>query len=114
MDYSFEDAYELVLKNKADIVNLEIQDEPNTEEPVPGQIYFHFKKKLYRIVRIAHWSEDCTKKVVVYEQLYAPFKTYYRDLDMFMSPVDKVKYPDVEYPNRFNLVKRINIVKKEE
>lgn len=39
--------------------------------------------------------------MVVYQQLYAPFGVYVRPLDMFMSKVDKEKYPQVQQEYRF-------------
>jgi hypothetical protein len=44
------------------------------------------------------------KDMVVYQQLYAPYEAYVRPLDMFMSRVDNVKYPDVKQTYRFEKV----------
>jgi hypothetical protein len=77
--------------------------------PKPGQVYMHFKKKLYVIYDIAKHSEDHNKLFVVYGQLYPPYETYIRPLDMFMSPVDKEKYPNVTFANRSNLIKKVEL-----
>ncbi|MEG1848234.1 MAG: DUF1653 domain-containing protein [Lachnospiraceae bacterium] len=70
------------------------------EEPKPYQIYQHFKGNLYQILTLAQDSETCDT-VVVYQALYSPYKVWVRDLSMFMSEVDKKKYPEVTAVYRF-------------
>ena len=65
------------------------------ELPKPYEIYRHFKGNMYQIVCIAEDSES-GKEQVIYRALYAPYKIYSRELSMFMSPVDRVKYPDAD------------------
>ena len=71
--------------------------------PKVGQIYRHFKGNTYQIVAIAKHSET-EEQMVVYQPLYTDGGVWVRPLDMFMSKVDKGKYPDVEEEYRFTFV----------
>lgn len=70
--------------------------------PKPFQIYRHFKGNYYQILTIASHSET-QEQMVVYQQLYSPYKTFVRPAQMFMSEVDHEKYPNAKQKYRFAL-----------
>ena len=73
-------------------------------EVIINGIYRHFKGHMYKVLAIATDSETL-KKVVVYENI-ADSSVWTRDYDMFISKVDKEKYPLVECEYRFTLIEK--------
>ena len=73
------------------------------ELPRQDEIWRYFKNKLYKIIAIAQHTET-DEKLVVYQAMYGDEGIYARPLDMFMSEVDREKYPDVEQQYRFELI----------
>ena len=69
--------------------------------PKPGELYRHFKGNLYEILAIAMHTET-EETMVIYKEADGE-KTYARPLDMFVSAVDKEKYPEAIQQYRFEL-----------
>lgn len=74
-----------------------------------GDIVRYFKREwvsqetseyLYKVLAFAQHTET-GERLVIYQALYAPFKICARPYAMFMSLVDREKYPDVKQTYRF-------------
>ena len=62
-----------------------------------GQIYRHFKGDLVKVLTVALDSETL-EELVIYEH---KDKIWARSLKMFISKVDKQKYPNIDQKYRF-------------
>lgn len=72
--------------------------------PGPGDIYRHFKDRLYQIITVAVHSET-KEAMVVYQALYGDFKIYVRPLKSFIAELAPNEYPQAKQRHRFELVR---------
>lgn len=65
-----------------------------------GKRYRHFKGGIYVVSDIAVHSETA-ELIVIYKSFDKPSLVWARPLNMFLSEVDRDKYPNVEQEMRF-------------
>lgn len=70
------------------------------KEKMVGKRYRHFKGNVYIVTDIAVHSESA-ECMVIYKSFEKPSLVWVRPLTMFLSKVDKEKYPEVEQEYRF-------------
>lgn len=75
----------------------------NMNKLEPMTVVKHFKGNQYLVLGVAEHTEFNTE-FVVYRSLDGDRKLFVRPIDMFLSDVDKEKYPDVQQKERFEYV----------
>ena len=73
------------------------------KERMVGKRYHHFKGNIYIVIDIAVHSET-EELIVIYKSCDNPSLTWARPFKMFISPVDREKYPYLEQKMRFEEV----------
>lgn len=71
-------------------------------------VYRHFKGDSYIVEDVAIDSET-GEELVLYRALYGDGVLYARSREMFLSLVDREKYPDVRQKYRFELIKKESV-----
>ena len=67
-----------------------------------GRVYRHFKGDYYLVEGVAQHAEAGVP-YVIYRKLCGDGRLWSRPLAMFLSPVDREKYPDAQQDERFAL-----------
>ena len=70
------------------------------ELPKAGETYRHFKGKTYEVLAVARHTETM-EELVIYRDRDNPAAVYARPMTMFMSLIDRGKYPDAAGEYRF-------------
>ena len=87
-----------------------MKDETSAREIPRGRVYRHFKGDYYLVEDLARDSET-GELYVVYRKLYGDGGLWIRPLEMFLSRVDREKYPEAGQEFRFELLEIASVAK---
>ena len=77
-------------------------DDADAKQVKVGEFYRHFKGKVVRVISVARHTE--TQELFVVYVCDNGTGVWCRPLSMFVSDVDREKYPDVKQRKRFELI----------
>ncbi len=79
-------------------------------EQLKGKTFKHFKGDIYLLEDIAEHTET-KEKLVIYRALYGDCKLYARPLEMFLSEVERDKYPNADQQYRLEPITLPSVAK---
>lgn len=99
----FKNKYYAIMSISKSICNKDIIEKANKLQGYHTEL-----NKLINIYKLGdsyYHDENLEESLVLYKALYDDKGIYARPLNMFLSEVDKNKYPDIEQKYRFELIK---------
>lgn len=104
----FPESVDLAELNRYFPPKAEYKRSDNRIPPQPGEMWQHFKGNVVEIIGLSEDTEWNTYSVV-YKLAYSPAeyegRLFHRPFNMFMSEVDREKYPDAKQKYRFERYK---------